>query len=110
MDDLQEQLPCSGIEDKDGAVDGLGRQVSFEGLVDGDSVDVGVIHKPDHLVVEQVGVVLGVQVRLGGLGGVQLQAFADALTQDVQGGVGFHYFVHCLQDQCADTREPVAEG
>lgn len=38
-----------------------------------------------------------------------MQAFADALAEHVEGGVGFHYFVHGLQDEGADAWEPVAE-
>ncbi len=32
MDDLEEQLPCTGIEDEDGAVDGFGCQVTLKCL------------------------------------------------------------------------------
>lgn len=46
-------------------------------LVDGDSVHVGVIHKPDDLVGEEFTIVLRGQVGLSGLGGVQLQTLAD---------------------------------
>lgn len=58
MDDLQEELPGPGVEYEDGAVYRLGRQVSFERLVDGDAVHVGVVHEPDDLVGEQLSVVL----------------------------------------------------
>lgn len=43
VDDLEEELTGSRVEDEDGSVDGLGRQVSFERLVNRDSVDVGVV-------------------------------------------------------------------
>ena len=43
MNDLEEELTGSRVEDEDGSVDGLGGQVSFERLVDRDSVDVGVV-------------------------------------------------------------------
>ena len=43
VNDLEEELTGSRVEDEDGSVDGLGRQVSFERLVDRDSVDVGVV-------------------------------------------------------------------
>ena len=33
VDDLQEQLPGAGVENEDGAVDRLCRQVTLEGLV-----------------------------------------------------------------------------
>ena len=38
--DLEEQLPRARIEHEDRAVDGLGREVALEGLVDGHAVDL----------------------------------------------------------------------
>ena len=61
------------------------------------SIDIGIIHKPHHLVGEEVGIVLGVEVRFGGLGGVELKTFADTFAQDVDGRVGFHDLVHGLE-------------
>lgn len=58
VDDLEEELASPGVEDKDGPIDGLGGQVALKGLVDGDTVHVGVIHKPDDLVAEQLSIVL----------------------------------------------------
>jgi hypothetical protein len=49
VDDLEEELSRARVEDEDGAVDGLGGQVAFEGLVDCDAVDVGVVDEPDRL-------------------------------------------------------------
>ena len=46
MDDLQEKLSSSGIVDEYSSVDGLGGQISFERLVYGDSVHVGVVDEP----------------------------------------------------------------
>lgn len=46
MDDLEEELSSTGVEDEDGSVDGFGRQVALKCLVDGHSVHVGVINKP----------------------------------------------------------------
>lgn len=76
-------------------------------LVDGDSVDIGVVHKPDDLVWEELSVVLGGQVRLSGLRGVELQTLADALSQYVQGRVGLHDLSHGLLNQGLASREPV---
>jgi hypothetical protein len=58
VDDLEEELASPGVEDEDGPVDGLGCQVALKGLVNGDTVHVGVIHKPDDLVAEQLSIVL----------------------------------------------------
>jgi len=68
VDDLEEELACARVENEDGAVDGLGGEVALVGLVDGDAVDVGVVHEPDDLVAEELAVVLGGEVGLGGLG------------------------------------------
>ena len=58
VNDLEEQLTRPGIEDEDGAIDRLGGQVTLKGFVDGHTVHVGVIHKPDDLVTEQLSIVL----------------------------------------------------
>lgn len=76
--------------------------------MDGDSVHIGVVHKPDDLVGEEFAIVLGGQVGLGGLGGVQLQTLADTLPQHVQGRIGLHDLGHGLLDQRLASREPVA--
>lgn len=76
--------------------------------MDGDSVHVGVVYEPDDLVGEELAVVLGGQVGLGGLGRVQLQTFADALPEHVQGRVGLHDLGHGLLDQRLAAREPVS--
>jgi hypothetical protein len=46
VNDLQEELASPRVEDEDGAVDGLRRQVSFERLVDRYSIHVRVVHEP----------------------------------------------------------------
>jgi len=46
MNDLQEQLSGSRVENEDGAVDWFGDQVALKGLADGYSVHVGVIYEP----------------------------------------------------------------
>ena len=79
VDDLEEELPGAWVEDEDSPVDGLGRQVALERLVDGDAVHVGVVHEPDDLVAEELAVVLGREIWLGRLRGVQLQTLSDAL-------------------------------
>ena len=61
VDNLQEQLSSARVEDEDGTVDRLGRQVTFEGLVDCYTIDVGVIDKQLDLVAEQFRVVLRVE-------------------------------------------------
>ena len=76
--------------------------------MDGDSVDIGVVDKPDDLVGEELAVVLGAEVGLGGLGGVQLQPLPDPLPQHVQRRVRLHDLRHRLLDQRLGSREPVA--
>ena len=58
VDDLEEELTSPGVEDEDGPIDGLGGQVALKRLVNRDTVHVGVIHKPDDLVAEQLSIVL----------------------------------------------------
>jgi hypothetical protein len=60
VNDLQEQLTSSWVEDKDGTIDWFGGQVTFESLVDGNSVHVGVIYEPDDLVSKELSIVLRV--------------------------------------------------
>jgi hypothetical protein len=80
VDDLQEELTRARVEDEDGAVDGLGGEVAFEGLVDGDAIDIGVVDEQLNLVAEQLVVVLAVQELLATLTGVELETFPDPLT------------------------------
>ena len=107
VNDLQEQLTRARVEDEDSSIDGLGSQVTLEGLVDGDTVDVGVVDEPNDLVGEELGVVLGVEVGFGGFGGVELQTLADTLTQDVASGVGLHDLGHGLLNERLQSGEPV---
>ena len=58
MDDFKEQLSCSRIENKDGSVDGFGCKISLVSLVDGYSVNIRIINKPNGLVREKLSVVL----------------------------------------------------
>ncbi len=81
--------------------------VKFTCLVDGDSIHIGVIHKPDDLVGEEFSIVLGRQVRLSGLWRVELQTLADSLSQHIKSWVGLHYLRHGLLDQGLASREPV---
>ena len=83
-------------------------EVPLERLVDGDAVHVGVVDEPNDLVGEELPVVGGGQVRLGRLGGVQLQRLAHPLPQHVQRGVGFHDLRHRLLQQRFGPGEPVA--
>ena len=58
MDDLEEELAGARVEDENGAVYGLGRQVALERLVNRHAVDVRVVHEPDDLIGEELSVVL----------------------------------------------------
>ena len=53
-------------------------------------MDVGVIDEPDDLIAEQFAVVLRGEVGFRGLRGVQLQALAHALAQNIHRRVGLH--------------------
>jgi hypothetical protein len=58
VDNLQEQLTGARVEDKDGTVDRLSRQVAFEGLVNSDSIDIRVVDEQLYLVREELRVIL----------------------------------------------------
>lgn len=49
MNDLQEQLSSTRVEDKDGTVDRFCCQIAFEGLVDCHSIYVCVVDEPKKL-------------------------------------------------------------
>lgn len=79
-------------------------------LVNGHSVDIGVVHKPNDLVGEKLSVILWGQVRLSGFTGVQLKAFPDSLSQHIQSRISFHDLRHGLLDEGFYAREPVTKG
>jgi len=110
MNDLQEKPARLWVEDENCAVDRLCSQISFESLVNRHSVHVGVIYKPDNLVRKQLGVVLRVQIGLGWLARVQLEALPNSFSQHVQSGVGLHDLVHCLLQELFAVVEPVSKA
>ena len=110
MDNLQEQLTGTGVEDKDGTVDWLGRQVTFKGLVNGNTIDVGIIDEELSLVAEEFRVVLRVEELLVALRSVKLQTLADTLAEDVERRVGLHDLTHSLLDQELQAWEILTVG
>ncbi len=88
----------------------VGNGEHIANLVNGDSVDVCVIHKPDDLIGEQLPVVLRRKVGLSGLTAVQLEGFSDPLSQNVEGGISLHDLSHGLLDQGLHTGDPVTKG
>lgn len=104
VNNLQEELTRSRVEDEDGAVDRFRRQITFECLerrtilnaprkrkrsylVDGDTVYIRVVDEPNDLIAEQLAIILRRQVGLGRLGRVQLQTLANTLAQYVERGI-----------------------
>ena len=77
--------------------------------MNGDSVYIGVVNKPDDLIGEQLSVVLRGEVRLCRLTGVQLQGFTYPLPEDVQGRVCLHDLGHGLMDERLHARDPVTK-
>merc|ERR1719223_1650567 len=108
VNDLEEELSSTRIENEDRAVDWLRRQVTLEGLVNRDSVDIGVIHEPDDLVGEQLTVVLRREIRLGGFGRVELETLSNSFSKNVHGRVRLHDLRHRLLDERLAAREPMA--
>lgn len=78
-------------------------------LVNSDTVDVGIVHKPYDLIGEQLPIVLRREVRFSGLTGVELQGLADPLPQHIQCWVGLHDLGHGLLHQRLHARDPVAK-
>ena len=58
MNDLQKQLTRARVEYENGAIDGFSRQIAFKSFVDGDSVDIGIIDKPNDLVGKEFAIIL----------------------------------------------------
>lgn len=98
MDDLQEQLSGTWIEDEYGSIDGFGSEISLKSLMDGNSVDIGVINEPNDLLREEFCIILCVKVGFSGFRGVQLQTLPDTFTEHIEGWIGFHDFVHGLEE------------
>jgi hypothetical protein len=55
---LQKELSRSRIENEDGTINGLSGEISFKSLMDRNTVDIGIIHKPDDLVAKDLTIVL----------------------------------------------------
>ena len=64
MNNLEEQLPSSRIENENGTIDRFGGEIAFERLMDRNAVHIGVIDKPNDLVAEQFRVILCTEVWL----------------------------------------------
>src|SRR2546423_12806943 len=110
MNNFEEQLTGSWIEDKDGTIDWLRGQIPFKGLVNRYTVYIGIVNKPDGIFREEVTIILRVEERFGGLGGVQLQTLANTLPQNIQRRIRLLYLGHGLLYQGFHTRDPVAIG
>ena len=73
----------------------------------GDSVHIGVIHKPDDLIREELPVVLRREIRLRRFTGVQLKGLSDTLSQDIESGIGFDDLAHRLLNERLHARDPI---
>ena len=110
VNDLQKELTGARVEDENSAVDWLCHQVTLECFVNRHAVHIRIVHEPNCLVAEQLAVVLRVEIRFGGLRGVQLQTLTNALAQYVKRRISFHDLRHCLLHQRFAPREPVTVG
>jgi len=52
MNNFQEKLTCPRIENKDRTIDRFSSQVTLKCLMDGNSINIGIIYKPNHLICE----------------------------------------------------------
>lgn len=110
VNNFQEQQACPWVEDENSSIDRFGGEVTLECLMDGNSIYIGVIDKPDGLIHEQISIVLGVEIGLSRLRRVQLQAFPDSLPEHIYSRISLHDFVDCLQDQCPYSWEIISES
>jgi hypothetical protein len=62
VNNLQKQLTGTWIKDKDGSIDRFGGKISFKGLVNGDSINIGIIDKPNDLIREELSVILKLNI------------------------------------------------
>lgn len=46
VNDLQEQLSCTRVEDENSSIDGFGRQVTLECFVDSHTIYIRVVYEP----------------------------------------------------------------
>lgn len=109
VNNLEEQLTSSGIENEDCSIDWLCSQVTFKGLVNSNSVDVGIINEPYDLIAEELSIVLRVKVWFSRFTTVQLQALSDTFSQYIQSRIGLHDFIHSLLDQLLASQEPISK-
>ena len=72
VNNFQEELPSSGVENENGSVDRLGCQVSFESFVNGYTVYISIIDEPDDLIWKEFTIVLWWKIWLSGLRRVEL--------------------------------------
>ena len=68
------------IKNENRSIDRLRCKVALEGLMNGHTVHVRVINKPNDLIAKKFRVVLGVQVGLSRLGTVQLETLSDPFS------------------------------
>ena len=58
MNNLEEQLTSSRIENENGTIDRFGGEISLESFVNSDTIDIGIIDKPNDLIGEQFTIIL----------------------------------------------------
>mmetsp|Transcript_18308 Transcript_18308/g.41869 ORF Transcript_18308/g.41869 Transcript_18308/m.41869 type:complete len:304 (+) Transcript_18308:1557-2468(+) len=99
VNNFEKELASSGIENENGTIDGFRGEISLEGFMDGDTVHVGVVDKPDDLITEELSIILTTQVGFCGFTAVELQTLANPFSQDIECRVGLHDLCHGLLQQ-----------
>lgn len=87
---LQKELSCPWIEYKDGTIDGFCCEIPFKRFVDGNTIYICVVNKPDYLIAEDFTIVLRWEIWFCGLGWIQLQTFSYTLSQHIQSWIWLH--------------------
>ena len=58
VDNFEEQLTSSRVENENGTIDRFGGEISLESFVNSDTIDIGIIDKPNDLIGEQFTIIL----------------------------------------------------
>jgi hypothetical protein len=83
MNNFEEELASSRIEDEDSTIDWLRGQIALKGLMDRDTVDICVIDEELNLVAEQLRIILRIQEFLIALRSIQLKTLPNTFSKNI---------------------------
>lgn len=106
MNDLKEEFTSTRIENEDSTINRLSCQVTFLGLVDGDTIDIGIIDEPNGLVGEKFREVRTGEIWFSGFRRIKLETFTNSFTKYINGRITLHDLVHSLENESFTTFKP----